>query len=91
MGGTIDGSTMIGMLVIIYSVSEDSDVYYNFVPHDTKQQGVYAVVTELPGGQYEVSVYVMEESGLPFQRAAATPKSVLINGNLLANYLICSH
>ena len=91
MGGTIDGSTMIGLLIIIYSVSEDSDVYYNYVPHDNKQQGVFAVVTELPGGQYEVSVYVMEESGLPFQRAAVTPKSVWINGNLLANYLICSH
>ena len=71
--------------MIVYSVSDDSSVYYNFVPREGEQQGVDAVVMGLPSGQYEVSVYVMEESGLPFHRAAATPKSVWINGNLLAN------
>ena len=66
--------------MIVYSVSDDSSVYYNILPHEGEQQGVDAVVMGLPGGQYEISVYVMEKSGLPFHRAAATPKPVWING-----------
>ena len=84
-GYLINGSSTIGILIIVYSISEDTHVYYNFVPHDTEQQGVYDVAMDLQDGQYEVSVYVMEESGLPFKRAAARPDSVWINGDLLTS------
>ena len=60
-------------------------MYYNFVPHEAEHLRVYDVGTGLPDGQYQVSIYVIEESGLPFNRTAATPKSVWINGYLHAN------
>ena len=82
-GYLIDGSSTIGILVVVYSVTEDSCVHYKFVPHDTKQHEVYAVMMGPSNGLYKVTVYVMEESGLPFQRAAGRPRSVWINGNLL--------
>ena len=73
-GNLIDGSATIGILIIIYSLTDDSTTHYDFVPHEAEGLGVYAtcMLRGLPGGQYEISVYVMEESGLPFHRAAAT-------------------
>ena len=86
-GYLVDESSTVGILIIVYSVTEDIHVYYNFVPHEPElvELRVYAVAMGLPDGQYEVAVYVMEESGLPFSRSAARSESVWINGNLLAN------
>ena len=42
----------------------------------------YAIVAKLSGllrGHYHVSVFVMEEDGLPFNRSAVEPKSVTID------------
>ena len=86
-GDLIDGSATTGILIITYTLTDDSTIHYNFVPYEAKQRGDYIVAMGLPGGQYEVSIYVMEESGFPFKRAAATPRSVWVNGNLLTETL----
>ena len=38
------------------------------------------IIMGLPGNHYQVLVYVVEENGLPFQKPAATPKSIGITG-----------
>ena len=40
-----------------------------------------AVIAGLPDDRYNVSVFIVEESGLPFSRAASTPQSVQVNGS----------
>ena len=83
-GSLINGSSMTGILIIVYSVMDDSSVHNLFL-HGAKQSDVEAVVKGLPGGQYEVSIFVMRESGLPLNRTAARPKAVWINGKLWTN------
>ena len=72
---------MIGTLIIVYSLTDNSSVYYNFVPREAEQLRVVAVVMGLPDDQYNVSIFVIDESGLPFPRAAASPRAVQIDGN----------
>ena len=78
-GDVVVGSTSTGILAIIYSSHSDFNVSYRSVPHNSTQPGVYSVGVELPSDQYEVAVFVVEESGEPFLRAASRPKPVLIN------------
>ena len=77
----IFGSTAIGLLIIIYSLTDDLDTHYHFAQVDQSQ--VDDNIMGLPGGQYQVLVYVVEENRLPFQRPATTQKSVSISGKLL--------
>ena len=80
-GDIISGSTSIGILIIVYSLINDSNIHYNFVEHtDLQQPRMYLVDVGLPAGRYEVVIFVVEEDGSPFSRAAAIPRSVQIGG-----------
>jgi hypothetical protein len=80
-GDIIPGSPSIGILVIIYSLGSDSNICYNMIEHaEVQQPRMYPVVTGLPMDEYKVVIFVVEEDGKPFPRAAATPKTVRING-----------
>ena len=65
----IDGSTATGLLIIIYSLTNDSDVHYIVGGHNSG----------LAGGEYSISVFVVEENGLPFERVATSPKLVAVD------------
>ena len=68
-GRYIEGSPATGVLVI---VSGDSDSYYHIATRDGSDIQE-ATVTGIAGGEYSVSVFVVEENGLPFERAANLP------------------
>ena len=72
-GDFIDGSTATGLLILIYSLTDDSDTYYIYKNYE---QNVVASVTGLTGSHYGVSVFVVEKNGLPFSRVAAIPSLV---------------
>lgn len=83
-GDIIPGSPSIGIFVIVYSESleNNSNIHYNMIEHTKVQQlRMYPVMTGLPVDEYKVVVFVVEEDGKPFPRAAATPRTVRINGN----------
>ena len=82
-GNILNGSPSIGGLLIVYSLTDDSNIHYNFAPSisDHDQRRVNSTIEELPNDEYKVSVFVLEENGLPFHRVAASPKFVLININ----------
>ena len=85
-GDIIPGSTSIGILIIVYSESleRDSNIYYTMIEHIKVQQPrMYPVMNGLPVDEYKVAVFVVEEDGKPFPRAAATPRTVRINGNYI--------
>ena len=70
-GNFINGSTVTTVLVIVYS---DSDVYYMFSAPSEKETNI----SGLPFGLYKISVFVVEKNGLPFNRSAVIPRSVLV-------------
>ena len=67
-GDFIDGSTATGLLIIIYSLTNDTNVHYIVGGHNSG----------LAGGEYKTSVFVVEENGLPFERVATSPKLVAV-------------
>ena len=80
-GDFIEGSTATGILNIVYSITDDSNIHYSFIPHSLKQQTAEDTIRELPSNHYRVAVFAVVETGQPFPRAATKPKSILINGN----------
>ena len=67
-GDFIDGSTATGLLIIIYSLTNDTNVHYI----------TGGSISGLAGGVYKTSVFVVEENGLPFERVATSPKLVAV-------------
>ena len=84
----IFGSTAIGLLIIVYSLTDYSDIHYHFAQVDEGQ--IDDNIMGLTGGLYQVLVYVVEENRLPFQRPAITPNDISIIGKILKiNFIIC--
>ena len=79
-GDIISESTLRGILVIAYSLTNDTNTHYMLNTFLPDQLRVNAMLMGLPAGQYQLSLFVIEQSGLPFSRAAATPKSVQVYG-----------
>ena len=75
-GDFIKGSTATGVLIIVYSQSNDSDIHYK--SSECEGQSTEANVVGLTGSRYDVSVFVLEDR-LPFSRASTSPYLVHIN------------
>ena len=84
-GDFIDGSMATGLLIVGYSLTDDSDVYYIYKDYE---QNIVASLTGLTGSQYGVSVFVVEENRLPFSRVATTP-SLVDNSAQQGLYGVC--
>ena len=83
-GDFIPGSLAIGILVLIYSA--DNIINYHFIPRFSIPM---SFLTNLPRGQYKVSVFVIEGNGLPFNRSATIPRKIsLTESKLHHNYYI---
>ena len=76
-GDFIDGSTATGLLIIIYSLTNGSNVHY--ISEDT-DQNIDLSVSGLTGAQYVVSTFVVEK-GLPFPRVVTSPKHVTVDSH----------
>ena len=82
-GDFIPGSSAIGILIVVYSADDESNIDYHFIHHSTVHTTI--TMTNLPSGRYEVSVFVVEGNGLPSNRSATIPRDVsLIEG--ISNY-----
>ena len=78
-GDFTDQTTVTGVLLIVYSLNNDSDVYYFAIDKGSEQDfDVHVSVTKT---EYRVSVFTME-NGLPFPRIVSLPQiiSVVTNG-----------
>ena len=72
IGIFVDGSTATGALIIVYSLTNDSDVRYITTG---LEQRIDVNVRDLHGSIYGVSAFVLED-GVPFNRTVTMPKSV---------------
>ena len=78
MGNFIDGSTATGVLLIIYSLTNDSDILYHAINKGNGQNNNISInVTGLIGTEYVVSVFALE-NGLPFPRVVTLPRTVTV-------------
>ena len=72
-------STATGALVIVYSLTDDSNVHYITVD---VEQCFDVHVTDLSASSYGVSVFVLED-GVPFEKAVAFPRFVIVSNDTL--------
>ena len=77
-GDFIDGSTATGLLTIVISTSEIS---YNLIERGSDQLHIEGSIQGVVGGEHSISFFVVEESGLPFNRTASTPKVVSVENS----------
>jgi hypothetical protein len=93
-GDFIPDSSAIGILIVAYSADSDTNIDYNFIHRSSIH--TTTSMSSLPSGQYEVSVFVMEGNGLPFNKSATAPRNVsLVEGSLhdliIHNYGHCNY
>ena len=62
----LTNTSAIGMLAIVYSIENDSDIHYA----ETRLPQTAIDLTGLSGSAYSTSVFTIEENGLPFNRSA---------------------
>ena len=74
-GSFTDDSTATGVLVIVFG---DSEVIYHKASRDGTDKIKTTLITGLAGGEYSISVFVVEENGLPCERVATSPKLVAV-------------
>ncbi len=81
MGNFIDGSTATGVLLIVYSLTNESDIHYHVINKLNEQNNNINInVTGLTVAdiEYGVSVFAME-NGLPFPRVVTLPTNITVS------------
>ena len=78
-GVLVQGATAVGMVIIVYPLDHvNLNVYYFEALETVVPNKITATVTGLSAGQYSVSVFVLEDNGLPFNRSASAPKNITV-------------
>ena len=76
-GEFIRGSTSIGVLAVMFPFDLQLDPIYRFIPRKSTTS-LQVEDIHVQGDDYSISVFVVEESGLPFVRTASTPFTVTV-------------
>ena len=76
-GDFIDGSTATGVLTVSVDFST-SKIFYHLIKRGSDEQHFSDTIQGVVGGEHSISFFVVEESGLPFNRIASTPKVVTV-------------
>ena len=84
----IQRATAVGVLTIVYSLEFGKmDIYYfQALTSGNEKHNLSASMHGLPSGHYGVSVFSLEQGGLPFERSASSPKEIYVadtDGELL--------
>ena len=77
MGDFVDGSGATGVLWMVYSLSDDSDIQYIYIAKQPEQSSISMNVIGLTGIEYGVSSFALE-NGLPFPRVVTLPTNITI-------------
>ena len=68
-----------GLLIIVYPLEHtDQNVYYFEALETIITSTITASLSGIPAGQYGVSVFILEDNGLPFNRSVSTPKKIIV-------------
>ena len=78
MGNFIDGSTVTGVFLIVYSLTNESDIHYHAINKENEQNNNISInVTGLTGTEYGISVFALENC-MPFPRVVTSPRTVIL-------------
>ena len=76
-GDLIDAVLAPGFMAIVYTESESNpDVHYGVAFHSLGQLHAKVNISGLMKHEYRVSVFTLQENGLPFKRSAVIAHSV---------------
>ena len=79
-GDFVEQSTAIGILAVVYALTESDPVdYYLLVPRLLEQQWASSVFECIQSGTYNVSLFSVEEGDLPFNRAATKVRTLSVD------------
>jgi hypothetical protein len=76
-GNFIPDSPAAGVVVAVLSISE---VSFYLLRRERNRLHNEGILSNVRGGQHMVSVFVMDQTGLPFNKAATIPQNVVVNG-----------
>ena len=76
-GDFINGSTATGVLAVFVDFST-SKIFYHLIKRGSKKKQFDGTIQGVVGGEHSISFFVVEESGLPFNRTASMPKVVTV-------------
>ena len=80
----IEGSVAAGVLVIAYSTSDPTDIYYQVIPRNG-QRSIETVLSCLQGETYNVLLFVISQDGLPLSFPATQRFPTSINRGTESN------
>lgn len=66
-GRFIDGSTTMGVLTIIYSIINESDIHYSVISHQTSKKMFSVSFQGVSNGPHNISFFTVEKNGHPFR------------------------
>ena len=73
----VDESTASGIFLIVYSLTNESDVQYIYNAEQPEQNYIGEDVTDLVGTEYGISVFALE-NGVPFPRVVTSPRNITV-------------
>ena len=88
-GYFVDKSSAVGVLLIMFSLTNEDDISYVFVPRPRESQDIERTLTGLSEGDYQVSFFVMDEDGLPFNRSANLPRNISVSEGTYIELTCC--
>ena len=74
-GHFIKGSTATGVMIAILNISE---INFHLLIRDEHQLELNDIICSVEGGEHTISTFVVDENGLPVNRAATMPQSVIV-------------
>jgi hypothetical protein len=93
-GVFVQGASAVGILIIVYRLDHVnlSSVYYFEALETTITNAITTTVTGLSDGHYGISIFILEDNGLPFHRSASAPKSLFVQngkGQIMCTVITC--
>ena len=85
IGEFIQASTAIGILIATVVTSE-INFHFLLQERDQLKFNFDGRVSNVEGGQHYISMFIVEENGLPFSRTAITPQVVVVVKGKLPDY-----
>ena len=87
-GRFVDNSSAVGVLLIVFSFTNEDDINYMFVQRPSGPQEIETTLTGLSVGDYQVSFFVVDDNGLPFNQSANLPSNVSVSEGMEVKYFI---
>ena len=82
-GVLVRGAAAVGILIIVYPLDHvNLNVYYFEALETMITNTIATTITGLSAGLYGVSIFALEDNGLPFNRSASLPRRIVLQNGI---------